>query len=346
MNDERRRETHLAEDDFQSIPAEEIGNISGDILPVVSVLMITFNHEAHIAEAIESILGQHCEFPFELIIGEDCSHDSTREICLAYQKRYPGIVRVVFADENVGMHRNFARIWHRARGQYVAMCEGDDYWTDEYKLDKQVALLEKKPNLTMCGALTEKILQAQEGSWMRCGIVGPVEIKEEYGLEDLIPDYTFHFSSIMVRKDIVQYPVWFWDVYCVDRPLYLFCAENGPAGFLPEVMSVYRLHDGGIWSPSDNLGKASKGVKLFENIDRHFAGRYRMLIRQTLGNIIWSYMAVSLEAGDRTSARELFWMSIHYRCAGLDFSAVRLQLVVFMRLYFPSTFRRMRNTLR
>jgi glycosyltransferase involved in cell wall biosynthesis len=334
---------YLSVQDFQSVPAEEMSAMSKGPEPLVSVLMITHNHEAHIVQAIESIVSQQCEFPFELIIGEDCSQDRTREICLDYQKRYPETVRVVFSDENVGIHRNFARIWYRARGKYIAMCEGDDYWVDRGKIAKQASWLEERPAFTMCGTLTEKICEDKDGFWIKCGVVGPIVKKEQYSLEDLIPNYTFHFSSIMLRKDAVRFPRWFWDVYCVDRPMYLLCAEKGPAGFLPQVTSVYRLHEGGIWSPSDTIGKASKGIKLFENIDRYFNGRYRKLIHQTLGNIIWSYMGESLAVGDRISARRLFWLSIHYRSLRLGFSAFRLRLAVFLRLYFPLIFRVMRN---
>ena len=332
--------------DFQFLPAEEISEIAGGQVPIVSVLMITHNHEAHVVQAIESILSQECEFAFELIIGEDRSRDRTRDICLDYQKKYPGIVRVVFSDENVGMHRNFARIWHRARGKYIAMCEGDDYWIDRRKIAKEMAWLEERPVFTMCGTLTEKIRQDKDGVWRKCGVVGPVEDKEWYSLEDLIPNYTFHFSSIMLRKDAVRFPRWFWDVYCVDRPLYLLCAEKGPVGFIPEITSVYRLHEGGIWSPSDNMGKASKGIRLFENIDRYFDGRYRNIIRRTLSNIIWSYMGESLDAGDLESARKLYWLSMGYQLSILEFSGFRLHFVVFMRLYFPSIYRGMRAALR
>lgn len=343
MDKKAGQDLYFSAQDLQFLPAEEISEIVRIPAPLVSVLMLAHNHEAYIAQAIESILGQQCEFPFELIIGEDCSQDRTRGICLDYQKRYPGIIRVVFSNENVGMHRNFARIWYRARGKYIAMCEGDDYWIDRDKIAKQVAWLEERPAFTMCGTITEKIRQDKDVFWIKCGVAGPVEIKEQYSIEDLIPNYNFHFSSIMLRKDAVRFPLWFWDVYCVDRPLYLLCAEKGPVGFLPEVTSVYRLHEGGIWSPSDNRGKALKSIKLFENIDLYFEGRYRNLIRQTVSNIIWSYMAESLDAGDLAGARKLFWLSMRYRVLTLEFFKFRFQLIVFIRLYFPSIYRRMRN---
>ena len=286
MRRKAQKESHFTTQDFRRIPATEISNVSADVRPLVSVLMITWNHESHISQAIESILKQRCNFPIELIIGEDASQDQTREICVHYQKRYPGIIRLVIADENVGMHRNLARIWCRARGKYIAFCEGDDYWVDPEKLSKQTAWMEDRLKYTLCGTYTQKIIKDKNGSWTKDGIIGPPEVKEQYTMEDLIPNYTSHFSSVMVRKESIRFPRWFWDVYCADRSLYLLCAEKGSVGFIPEITSVYRMHDGGIWVSINQLEKARKGIKLFEVIDRHFDYQYNKLIRRTLGNII------------------------------------------------------------
>lgn len=110
--------------------------------PLVSVCMITYNHEIYIREAIENVVGQQTDFPFELIIGEDCSTDRTREICLEYQKKFPSIIRILISDNNVGMINNGRRTSGACRGKYIAFCEGDDYWHNPLKLKKQVEYLE------------------------------------------------------------------------------------------------------------------------------------------------------------------------------------------------------------
>lgn len=110
--------------------------------PLVSVLMITYNHAEYLAEAIEGVVSQKCDFPFELIVGEDASSDATRQVAFDYQRRYPEIIRVVYSRENVGMNANALRIFARARGEYVAYCEGDDFWSAQDKLARQVALIE------------------------------------------------------------------------------------------------------------------------------------------------------------------------------------------------------------
>lgn len=326
---------HIKSSDFEAIPAEEDFLFPVLPMPKVSILVITLDHDPYLAQTLDSLLGQRCDFSFEILIGEDCSKDQTLAICEDYQQRFPGIVRVVSSEKNVGMHRNLARIWHRARGQYIAICEGDDYWVDPLKLAKQVAFLEARPAYTLCGAYTQKIRQEKDGSWHDAGLIGPVMLKEAYSVEDLIPEYSFHTSSVMVRKDCVRFPVWFWDMYCADRPLYLLCAEQGPAGFIPEVMSVYRLHGTGIWSPTGLLGKAEKGQKLFETLDAYFGRQHHRLIQRTLCDIIWSYMAEALGAGQLPAARRLFWMAVGYQWAARQIAPLKDWPVLLARLYLP-----------
>src|ERR1700690_2758382 len=109
--------------------------------PLVSVKMITYNHAPYITRAIEGVLQQKTTFPFELIIGEDCSTDGTREIVFAYQKKYPDIIRVITSDKNVGMNINGLRTIKAGKGKYIALCEGDDYWHNPEKLQKKVDFL-------------------------------------------------------------------------------------------------------------------------------------------------------------------------------------------------------------
>lgn len=328
--------------DFAAISAHEISSTSGNISPFVSVLMLVYNHEFYLEQAIQSIIEQECAFQFELIIGEDYSQDRSREICISYQEQYPDIIRVVCADENVGMHKNFARIWHRARGKYIAACEGDDYWIDTAKLAKQVCWLEKRPEYSMCGTFTRKIIKDRQDRWVENGEIRPAVFRESYTIQDLISGYSFHFSSVVLKKDCIRFPSWFWQVYCVDRPLYLLCAEQGSVGLLPELTSVYRLHEGGIWSPVDMLDKAAKGINLFEHINKYFHYQYDSLIRKTLGQIIWFYMSEALQANDRKAGKKLLRLSIKFQFPVIGFAQCRAILVVLIRLYLPFLYQKVR----
>ena len=135
---------------IDEIPCEEISDSHALVKePLVSVKMLTYNHELYIGQAIQGVLQQKTNFPFELVIGEDCSTDSTREIVFDYQKKYPDIIMVITSDKNVGANKNSKRTTKACRGKYIAFCEGDDYWTDPYKLHKQVDFLEANPDYGM-----------------------------------------------------------------------------------------------------------------------------------------------------------------------------------------------------
>lgn len=112
--------------------------------------MTTYNHEAYLAQAIESVLAQQTSFGVELVLGDDCSTDSTAAICREYAAKYPGRVRFVTGQRNVGWRANYRRTFEACRGKYVAYCDGDDWWSDPRKLQMQADLLESDPSCGMC----------------------------------------------------------------------------------------------------------------------------------------------------------------------------------------------------
>ena len=115
--------------------------------PLVSVPMITYNHERWIGQAIEGILSQKTDFSIELVIGEDCSTDRTREIVMKYQQKHPAIIRVITSDQNIGAKKNIQRTFQACRGKYLAVCEGDDYWHHPQKIQLQCDCLESHPEI-------------------------------------------------------------------------------------------------------------------------------------------------------------------------------------------------------
>src|SRR5262249_39772783 len=123
--------------------------------------MPTYNHEAYVAQAIEGVLAQQADFPIELVIGEDCSTDNTRSICSTFAKRHPEVIVLLAQDKNLGLVANGRAVFRACRGQYLAMCEGDDYWTDPRKLQKQADLLDKHPSWSGCFHRTRTISEGQ-----------------------------------------------------------------------------------------------------------------------------------------------------------------------------------------
>jgi glycosyltransferase involved in cell wall biosynthesis len=154
--------------DVDQIPCEEISDSKKLIQnPLVSTITATYNHRPYINQAIEGILQQKVDFPIELLIGEDCSTDGTREIVLEYQKKYPDLIRVITSEKNVGMPHNAFRTRKKARGKYIALCEGDDYWFHPEKLKWQIDILESNPDigLVYCGYIKHQVEYGRKIPW-------------------------------------------------------------------------------------------------------------------------------------------------------------------------------------
>lgn len=214
--------------------------------PLVSVCMITYNHEAFISEAIESVLMQQTDFPFELIIGEDISPDHTRSICEAYQAKYPDVVRLLPSEKNIGLQQNFIEVLFSVRGKYIALLDGDDFWTDPHKLQKQVDFLEKNEAY---GMVFHNVHLLKHGQMS--GLVYPEGRKETISIADILNhDYTQTCATLFRAEPLKKVPYadalqWIYN----DITLFALVLSDGSlARYMPETMSTYRVHAGGVWS--------------------------------------------------------------------------------------------------
>ena len=211
--------------------------------------MITYNHEEYIQKAIEGVLMQQFNSHFELVIGEDCSTDPTRVICERFAQQHINILRLLPSERNLGMMPNFIRTLQACKGKYIALCEGDDYWTDPLKLQKQVDFLEANPEYVFtfhdCMILNQKTGQQR----IR---IGDKSIDTRIDLISLIIQKNISTASLVFRNvlDFNALPGWFMKIRNGDYGLCVLLAERGTGHYIPEPMSVYRVHDGGVWSGS------------------------------------------------------------------------------------------------
>ena len=238
----------------------------------LSVCVITFNHELYIGQAIDSILIQQTSFPFEVIIGEDGSSDSTRKICEDYQQRYPDKIRLLPPAANKGMMRNFMDTYSACKGEFVAFTEGDDYWTDPLKLEKQVSFLSQNSEYSFCfhNVMTKFMRTNENAERIYHQNLG----KDTFTTKDLITQWFIPSASVMLRRyPDFQFPDWF--VYCKsgDIPFLLLLSLRGPIKYLDEVMSVYRVHDKGISTTHNGYNKIVAMIYIYEcfNIHSQFA---------------------------------------------------------------------------
>lgn len=257
-----------------AIPGVEVSAVNClPVRPLVSVLMMTRNHAAYIQKAVDSVINQKTSFPFELLIGEDFSTDETRALCEALQAEYPSVIRLVIAERNVGITPNFLRLCVRAKGRYIALLEGDDYWTDDKKLQAQVDLMETHPEYVWCGALTANRINWADG-------------KTAFSIQDILKRYIVHTSTALFRAQyLVSFPQ-FGAITSLDVLLFAYLSEQGPCGFINAEMSYYRRHEGGVWSGQGVADRMLMSQKCIDALDSYFSGRYRA---ELISRELWIY---------------------------------------------------------
>ena len=217
--------------------------------PRVSVLCITYNQQAHIAEALDGMLMQETQFDFEILVGDDASSDETSSIVAAYAHRHRQVVHVL-RTSNVGANANFVDIARKARGEYVAICEGDDYWTDPHKLQRQVDFLDAHPEYTVHFHKVRVLLEGQPD----VEEFFPDVCAAEVSLERLSRSNVIQTNSVMYRwrygrgERFDLRP----DLAPGDWFIHLLHAEVGRVAYDDSVMAVYRKHDKGMWSSHRN----------------------------------------------------------------------------------------------
>ena len=212
----------------------------------VSILMITYNHEKYIEQAIQAVLAQKTKFAIELLICNDSSTDQTAEIVGSCIQRNSSLVNIRYEHhhQNIGMMQNFKTGLELCAGKYIALCEGDDYWTDPYKLQKQLDFLEANPTYFLCHH--DFVILNEEGKRF-LPMVGE-EIPLEYDIIKLAEKNIIGTLTVMFRNCISAMPSWFSDVSSGDYALHLFVASHGCIKYIPEVMAVYRKHSNGVTS--------------------------------------------------------------------------------------------------
>lgn len=219
---------------------------------IVSIACITYNHAPYIRQCLNGFMMQQTNFKYEVIINDDCSTDGTTEIIREYSEKYSDIFRPIYHDENQyqkGVRGMFVKfVFPKARGKYVALCEGDDYWTDPYKLQKQVDILENDPKATFVYTSFQTI--AENGDYIDRPIYEDY-IRRSYSGDifecllrgNFILTLTTCFrKDILFSQEIVEAPVG------LDYLLFLVAASKGPVYYIPEKTGCYRLQRNGLTS--------------------------------------------------------------------------------------------------
>lgn len=252
----------------------------------VSVSVVCYNHAKYIGECIENILRQKRRFRLEILIHDDASTDGTQEIIKEYQRKYPDIVKPILETENQYSKgkTNITGIYNlpRASGKYVAMLDGDDYWCDKSKLQKQVDYMEVHPEVVFSFHAAKVV--REDGGLVNEGLMTPYPGSRELSPSELISKSSgAAFGSFLIRREILNpLPAYYYDCPVGDRPLELISASHGKAYYFKEAMSVYRFQIPGSWTSTQLSGDyeekqrsyAMRMEKTYEEFDRETGGRF------------------------------------------------------------------------
>ncbi|HSU56386.1 MAG TPA: glycosyltransferase [Candidatus Dormibacteraeota bacterium] len=262
--------------------------------PKVSVSLITYNQAPYIAQALKGALMQQTAFPFEIVVGEDKSTDGTREIVKDYAARFPERIRLLlherktlsYANGKPTGNWNFANNIKTCAGQYIALLDGDDYWTSPDKLQKQADFLDANGDCAICYHNVRVLDEAQPDR---------IQLHEtkpgKKSLKNLLRGNFMHTCSVMFRAGLFEkFPDWFFKSPLGDWPLHVLNARHGNIGYIDEVLGVYRKHPSGGWSQNRELEVRAGTIQAAELLreclapaDQHYLDRqvlrwYRKLI--------------------------------------------------------------------
>ncbi len=230
----------------------------------VSVCMITYGHEKYISQAIEGVLMQECNFEIELVIFNDCSPDNTDEIIQSIIKKHErgSWIKYVKHNQNIGMMANFLLAVGACNGDYIALCEGDDYWIDPLKLQKQTSFLASNSQFSLC--FHNNIIKNDNSEKIMLTDLG----KHEFDTKDVLRQWFIPTASIVFRNysDFV-FPDWFVNCQSGDIPLLLLLSLRGDIKYIDEVMSVYRLHPGGVSNTHREYSKVIGMIYIYQSFN-------------------------------------------------------------------------------
>lgn len=307
------------------ITQEQIMQNWNSDIPLVSISCITYNHEPYIVQALNGFLMQKTDFPFEVLIHDDASTDRTADIIREYEKKFPNLIKPIYQKEN-HYSKGFTSVsatWNfpRAKGKYIALCEGDDYWIDENKLQIQVDFLENNPEYGMCfhDAVVVNELENEVDSFSYH------VIEKDYSATELFENWVVPTASMLFKKEILCYKLAdrknfiAGDIVLVEQA----CVYGKVHGFKKK-MSVYRIQENGLtWSKE----RREKTLRLHPNhyiaLKKNFPLISKFVINKKISE---SYLILAYKIG--TKKEKFFWLINSIRYGGLyPFSCVLKKII-------------------
>ena len=293
---------------FENVPVVENDNLVTN-KPLVSICVQTYQHVDFISECLDSILKQQTDFPFEIILGEDESTDGTGLICEGYANKFSDKIRffshkrknnILIKGKPSGRFNMMYNLYS-SNGKYIALCEGDDYWTDPLKLQKQVDFLEDNEDYGIC--FHESAIE-----WDNNHVNSNIELNSQfpwnkmnasqstYTIGDVFNGPFMATASVVYRNNFVkEFPSWFHEAASGDITLFALIIGDKKIKFINEIMSVYRRHDGGITRFHKGSSIIINRIVTLKSINSFYKGVYKIEIQKSVSNYLNSITLVSFK---------------------------------------------------
>ena len=285
---------------------------------LVTIASTSYNMETYIGEALDSWLAQETSFPVEILISDDGSTDKTCNVIRGYMDQHPNI-RLI-SSGHIGKMPNFIRSLKESKGKYVALCDGDDYWIDAKKLQKQFDFMEANPDFSEC--FTNSYVIDERTGEKKIAKTQIWDVADTEGLlahrdDDNIQMSPGHTSTFFFRNQFIQdYPEWMYSDVMTDFPLYMLLSRFGKAKFINEVTSVYRHRPNGVSSKGWNCIKASeRRIFVYENVNKDFDYKYKKIINPILAGYYYNLGKRLYKTGQKAKSFKAFFCALGYNPA-------------------------------
>ncbi|MEP7322446.1 MAG: glycosyltransferase [Saprospiraceae bacterium] len=301
----------------------------------VTVVLLTYNHEKFIVQALESILSQVTNFSYNITIVEDFSSDKTREIVTDYQVKYPDKINLVLSEYNRNDNLDCVKAIQSAQGEYIALIDGDDYWSSNQKLQKQADFLDAHLTCSMC---FHKVRDFYEDGSEEDFFKALPQNKQFFTSLDLYDRNFIDTCSIMLRRlSLAKIPEWFRTIYCADWVIQFLCAESGTIGYIDEVMGAWRIHKGGAWNGSSLIQQRKNMIKDFKLIRKQLRN---ISNRKVSNNISKWYFEWALEANNIDNRKEAKKAIVKSFIESFNNSYIsnEVRIKLLLKIYFPGYF--------
>ena len=260
-------------------------------MPKLSILVPTFNHGNFIQQMLEGVLMQKTDFDFDIIIGDDASTDDNPLIISQYAEKFPEKIKAFLHSNNLGPKEprelggknNVGFLFNQAKSEYISLCEGDDYWTNPLKLQKQVDFLDKNLDYSLCHHQLDVVYEDNSPPHL----FNPDNQQDTSIIKDLLADKSWFLgtASTVFRNVFANgMPDWWWETASGDLGIFIEAARHGKIKYLPETMGAYRKHRGGmtnIHTPQNRFFLQNR-LEMFQNLDRYLESQHSKIIAETV----------------------------------------------------------------